>query len=499
MELLQDEAPVRRGVGNGFFVWSVVLLVMTGVCFASWIVSFYIVGHPESPRCYAILKKFKRVEAPKRFAVTEAPKGDFLSATKLIERYGKLGPVELARENELLMRHYLMNFRESGRRVAYVAGRFQVVQSFALGPADWFPSGAVAVTQSENLPQVLVEFVFPAAPENVQAIRETVTMGADISLQRSHDLWALVHVERRADGRMQFTVLPLPYGGWQLKNGQGNFTLRSPAELLQEHRIELNLAAGLPVVRDPRLTASLAEHKDFRRKALARAGDDQAALAGPELIRYEPQPPDVPDNPEVKGAEGAKVSPAPISSETVPAANVRKAQVARPLPTPAPAVPLPPRPIVRSKPASGLIGAQPPAAATPVPTPPPVAASLQPPPPLPKPAGGARTISTAEASGLVDRFSPSEPLLLGGDFVVTGVLGRRVALRTRESLRDPNADPARIGGNAALIVVEFPAGAAIPEKDATINRNAEQGFVIRDVIRGRNGQITIVANERAGD
>ncbi len=499
MELLQDEAPVRRGAGNGFFIWSVVLLLMTGICFASWIISFYIVGHPESPRCYAVLKKFKRVEPPKRFTVTEAPKGDFLSAAKLIERYGKFGPVELGRENELLMRHYLMNFRESGRRVPYVAGRFQVVQSFALGAADWFPSGAVAVTQSENLPQVLVEFLFPSAPENVQAIRETVTMGADISLQRSHDLWALVHVERRADGRMQFTVLPLPYGGWQLKNGQGNFTLRSPDELLREHGIELNLGAGLPIVRDPRLTASLAEHKDFRRRALARAGDDQAALAGPELVRYEPQPVETPDSAEVKGAEAVKAGAAPISSETIPAANVKRAQVARPLPTPAPAVPLPPRPIVRSKPVAGIIGAQPPATATPAPTPQPAVANVVPVAPTPKPSGSTRTISASEASGLVDRFAPSEPLLLGGDFVVTGVLGRRVALRTRESLRDPNADPARPGGNAALIVVEFPAGAAIPEKDATITRAAGQGFVIRDVIRGRNGQITIVVNERAGD
>ena len=89
--------------------------------------------------------------------------------------------------------------------------------------------------------------------------------------------------------------------------------------------------------------------------------------------------------------------------------------------------------------------------------------------------------------------------MLSGDFVVTGVLGRRVALRTSESLRDPNADPARPGSNAALIVVEYPADAAIPEKDAIFTREAQRGFVIRNVIRGRNGQITIVASERAGD
>lgn len=479
MPLLTDEKPARQSTGNGYFLWSVVLIVMTGLCFASWIGSFYVVAHPENPKCYRILKKFKRVEPPKRFEVVAAPKGEFITAAKLLERFGKLGKLELAQENALLMRNYVTNFRESGRRVPYVSGKFQVVQSFDLGRADWFPGGAVAVAQSENLPQVLVEFVFPAEPENVGAIRETVTMGADVTLQRSQDLWALIHVERHADGRMQFTVMPLPYGGWQLKNGQGSFTLQSPEELLRDHGMELNLAAGLPVVRDPRLSAALAEHKEFRRKALARAGDDQAALAGPELVRLDPAKAPDENAPDVR---------------PVPAPTPRPAHTARALPTPAPAVPLVPRAIVKSPPRPAIIGEQPEIAARPVSRPAPVVL-----PPVVVPPKQSRALSAAEASGLVDRFAANGPGALSGDFVVTGVLGTRVALRTRESLRDPNADPARAGSNAALIVVDFPAGTAIPEKGATFSRNAERGFVIRDVVRGRNGQITIVADERASE
>jgi hypothetical protein len=495
MPLLSDEKPVRLSTGNGYFLWAVVLIVMTGLCFFSWIGSFYVVSHPENPKCYRILKKFKRVDPPKRFPVTEAPKGEFLSAAKLLERFGKFGKLELANENALMLRNYLTNFRESGRRVPYVQGRFQVVQSFNLGEADWFPSGAAAVAQSEFSPQLLVEFVFPAAPENVAAIRETVTMGADITLQRSQDLWAIVHVERHADGRMQFTVLPLPYGGWQLKSGQGSFRLQSPEELLRDYKIELNLAAGLPVVRDPRLASALTEHREFRRKALALAGDDQAALAGPELVRFEPRVAEATDNASVKGGDDAKFPVEKTPSKAVPAANVRRAQMARPVPTPAPAVPLPPRPVVKSKP---IIGAQPTPTIEPAPVPqPPASAPTVVEAAVPK--IGGRALTTAEASGLVDHFPKNETALLGGDFVVTGVLGRRVALRTRESLRDPGADPGRPGTNAALIVVEYPAGVPIPEKDATFTRDASRGFVVQDVIRGRNGQITIVANELAGD
>ena len=497
MDLLTDEKPVRQSTGNGFFIWSVVLLLMTGVCFASWIGSFYVIAHPENPKCYRILKKFKRIEPPKRFPVTEAPKGEFLTASRLLDRYGKLGKLELARENALLLRNYLTNFRESGRLVHYVAGRFQVVQSFALERRDCFPSGAVAIAQSDSLPQMLVEFVFPAAPESVATIRESVAMGADISLQRSHDLWALVHVERHVDGRMQFTVVPLPYGGWQLKRGQGSFRLESPEELLRNRGIELNLNAGLPIVRDPRLSTELGRYKEFRRKVLARAGDDQAALAGPELVRFDP------DAAQSNSGDGKSSDPAtaqPAVSVSKPAtANPLQAKVPKPVPTPAPAVPPPPpKPKVISRPIAPLIGAMP--SATPAPAP---LKSPAPVAPAPVPSivqvKASRVISTAEASGLVDRYPTSEPALLAGDFVVTGVLGRRVALRTAESLRDPNADPTLPGNGAALIVVEYPVDAAIPPMDAAFTRDAERGFVIRDVIRGRDGQITIVVNERAAE
>ena len=97
---------------------------------------------------------------------------------------------------------------------------------------------------------------------------------------------------------------------------------------------------------------------------------------------------------------------------------------------------------------------------------------------------------------LVEKYGSEEPAVLSGDFVVTGVLGRRVALRTHESLRDAQADPRKPGNAAALVVVDFPEGTAPPAKDTTITRDSTHAFVIRDVIRGRNGQITIVAAER---
>ena len=486
MDLFHYEDKPVKNRGSVFFWWAVVLLLLTGACLASWIGSFYVVSHPEQPRCYRILKKLKRLDAPKGFPTTQAPRGDFLSATKLLERYGKLGPAELARDNAESLRAYLMNYRESKRRVTYVVGKYDVVQTFPLGATDLFPSGVAVVAQSLDLPQVLLESVFTAPSAMVPAIRSALPTGGDIPLQRSHDLFALIHVARLKDGRMQFTTVPIDYGAWQVKRGSGGFHLTSPEDLEKaDPKNTLNIAAGLPIVRGERLQQGVTAYVAFRRKTLANAKDDEVALAGPELVRFDPTRSETDDAVTPRVVRQPAQNPATITPPTP--APLRVA------PTPAPAVPLPPRPVVRGTPKPvtpptppALISAPAPAVvAEPIPTPVP-ASPLKP---------FRRVVSTSEASRMVENFSASESVLLSGDFVVTGVLGQRVALRTTESLRDASADPTQPGTSAALIVVDFPAGTTPPAKDATFTRDASRPFTVRDVIRGRNGQITIVAGE----
>lgn len=494
-----DDTPRK---GHGYFWWALALLLLTGACFASWLGSFYIVGHPEEPRCYRILKKAKRLDSPKRFYETaelpsgvkakaakeervKVPKGEFLTAKQALERFGKLGPVELANANTELLRAYLMNYRETRQHVFYLVGKFDSVETYPLTQSDFFPSGVALLAQSLDLPQVLLENLFIAPAKTVPAIRDALPIGGDITLERSRDLCALVHVERIAGGRMQFTTVPLLYAGWQVKNGRGSFSLKSPEELEKEDAaLGIKIEATLPVVRAERLQKGLDTYSDHRRKTLANAKDDEAALAGPELVRFEPargQPS------EVATALVAKLAaPTPAPAPTPPPPRhpplITAPPAARPIPTPAPAVPLVPRAIVRATPA-------------PVPTPAPIAVAVATPKP-PEPIRPARrAVSTSEASLLVETFAAAEPAVLSGDFVVTGIRGQRVALRTRESLRDPNADPTKPGTSAALIVVDYPEGVAPPPKDTILSRDATRGFAIRDVIRGKGEQITIVAAE----
>ena len=69
-----DDEPPSAGRDH-LFLWTVFILLLIGAAFACWLGSFYVFGHPEQPRSYAILKKLKKLDPPRRFEVTAAPAG----------------------------------------------------------------------------------------------------------------------------------------------------------------------------------------------------------------------------------------------------------------------------------------------------------------------------------------------------------------------------------------------------------------------------------------
>src|SRR3954466_11908450 len=105
----EDEESPSQGRDH-LFLWTVFILLLIGMAFACWLGIFYIFGHPGQPRSYAILKKLKKIEAPRRFEVTAAPPGEFLSPQRLFERYSKYSRLQLQEENAALMRNYIKNY-----------------------------------------------------------------------------------------------------------------------------------------------------------------------------------------------------------------------------------------------------------------------------------------------------------------------------------------------------------------------------------------------------
>ncbi len=487
-----DDGDEPKGRDN-LFLWTVFILLLIGLAFSCWLGSFYIFGHPERPGSYRFLKKIGKIEAPRRFEVTAAPQGEFLSAQRLFDRYGRMTRLELEEENALLMRAYIKNYRETKKLITYVTGRFLILDTYELKKSDLFPSGIVALAQAAEFPQVVIEHVYSASPRYVPALRTMLKTGLDMKIEKTNDLSALLHVERMADGHMQFTIVPLLYGTYALKQGVGTFSLEPPAEL--------NMDPGLPLIKKQVFDAGMKKFAEYRRThKLANVGpdaDNSDAPPSPELVRVDTvQPGSV--VPETGTMPAVRVAtPIPIAGKSTP-----RIAVATPAATPRIAV--------------AMLNTPPPRiAATPIPmdaTPPlkvsPSGVPLQPfnptveakrDPNMPTSGGSwrtyppgkapqARLVSPAEAGDLAERGELGERLYLRGDFRVTASTDNRAVLRDSSFKGDAVA-------GAARIIVEYPAGAIPPVESSVFVRDAARPFEIRDIRRGADGQVNIYVRE----
>jgi len=529
-----DEPYARPPERINYFAWTVAILLLIGFALAAWLGSFYIFNQPERPDSYRILQKLHKIEQPKRFELTAAPPGEFLNASELYERYIGMGAAELAKTNAELLRNYIRNFQQVRGLVPYVVGRFTIIAVRELGPNDVFPSGMAALTAAVDSGEVLMEHVYPAKPEAVRLMKQTLTVGLEVKLERTHDISAVIHAERLIDGRILVTAVPLLYGSYTVTRGLGTFRLEPP--------LSLNLMGGWPLFKSQE-RASIEQHlAEYRQKMSETQGGPipiPGASATPppaknELVRIEQArpvaplamtPPMVASNtkatPAPKGKKGKKQkleSPAPagIPAQAVVAQN-KLAPAGTPITvasalappsalnvpgaTPAPAVKAPdavPAPAAQTPPV---------AMATPVPVLP-----AQPAPPdssnvaLASNAGGGnwktfapgkmplgRLIATGDLNDVADHGLAGERIYLKGQFVVNFSEANKAVLRPRASLTSKVLHFG--GGSSTRIIVEFPRGYTPPAQGSVVNRDEMRPYEITEVRKQEDGQLNVFVRE----
>src|ERR1044072_5019678 len=122
-----------------------------------------------------------------------------------------MGAAEFAKTNAELARNYIRNFQQVRGLVPYVIGRFNIMQARELTPNDIFLSGMVALTNAVDHGELLMEHVYPADPQSLPLMKQTLVTGLEIKLEGTHHLTAVVHAERLSDGRILITAMPLLY------------------------------------------------------------------------------------------------------------------------------------------------------------------------------------------------------------------------------------------------------------------------------------------------
>lgn len=306
----------QRGGQDNLFGWTVFLILLAGFAALSWIGSFYIFGHPERSFSYAVLRSLGKIDAPKRFELTRAPRGQFIDANKLVERYGKMPAGKLQEENDRLLRNYLRNYERTKDLVPYVVGDFTVMGAFRLGPKNFFTDGVVALARSKENPSVLLELVFPSAEADAGQLERMLRMGLDLKLARTLDLSALINARVMPDGRLSLTAVPLLYGSYTSTDATGTLNLEPPADL--------KISAGLPILNQ----AAVEEAEQRYTAHVERTG---RPIHAPELMRVQRTEP-VKESAIPVARAVAVERPATPAAPAATAAPAREMPVARALP-----------------------------------------------------------------------------------------------------------------------------------------------------------------------
>src|SRR5436309_9464528 len=474
-----------------YFAWTVAILLLTGFALAAWLGSFYIFDQPERPDSYRILQRLHKIEPPKRFELTAAPAGEFLNPQQLYERYVEMGAAELARANAELARNYIRNYQQVRGLVPYVVGRYSIIATRELGPGDVFTSGVVALTTAIDNGELLMEHIYPAPPEALPLMKQTLTVGLEVKLERTHDISAVIHAERLADGRIVITAVPLLYGSYTVTRGLGTFRLEPP--------LSLNLVAGWPLFKAQERDTIEKREADRRQKIAIAQGSvpipGLSASATPppaqnELVRVEqarpveaptvaPAPPTQEAGKASRSRKGAKLakkqkleSPAPASTAAQPVvAQKSAAPTSTPFAVASAPTAAPSTPKAFASPAPTVAAAQP----TPIASPTPVPVLPAQPVPAETPGGAlasnagggswktfpagkmplGRLIGTGDLRAVVAHRLAGERAYLRGPLVVNLPDANRPVPRPSTTLTDKVLHLG--GGSSTRIIVEYPA------------------------------------------
>lgn len=478
---------------DNLFLWTVAIILLIGVAITCWLGSYYLFGHPEKPDSYHILKDLlHKLEPPKRFALTAAPPGNFLTPQKALELYSGMSRYDMERKNEELLRDYIRNYQNTKNLVPYMTGRYSILSSYELKSTDFMGVGLVALAQAAETPQVVIEHLYPATPQTLPVLEQMLRTGLDIKLEKSLDLSAIIHVARTPDGRLQFTVVPLLYGSYALKQGSGSFSLEPPPQL--------NPGAGLPVVRGQLYEDALKNYLAYSRKYGIPAGPTSSipvaqAAAQSTIVQVETPAPSATPSPTPVATTIAQATPQPTPSPTPAPTPTATPALAQATPTPAPSPTATPTPVAVTS-GTAKVALKPFLVSAPTPTPGvSTGGSWHTYAPGRMPRG--RLVSLSEANELADRGTSGERLYLHGNFVVSASTDSRAVLRASSSLS--SALSAVTSSPPPRVVVEYPAGSQAPAKSKTVSRDEQRPFEVTNVRRESNGQITIFAREITTD
>lgn len=225
----------RKAEDNGLFFWTVLITILTGLTAFSWIFCMYVFHQPEKAFNYSILTRCKKIKPLIDYDPSNAPRGKFHTAKDLFAAYHGFTPRELREVSSLLRRRYVLNFRGVDS-VAYVQGPFRLSEIKNLTPKDIFPAGLALRGQSENYPNIEIEYLIPAS--KLPAVHYDLEVNQILEIGTSSTCAAVVNVAQVNEDRLLVTAVPIVYGTHETA---------ARTEIVMDAPKTLNLYGPLPV------------------------------------------------------------------------------------------------------------------------------------------------------------------------------------------------------------------------------------------------------------
>lgn len=238
-------ATTDRQGDKTLFWWIIVITLLLGLAIASWFMSIYIFSYPERPWNYNFLRQVKKV-APLTAWKVEAgtdesvPSGKFLGPREVFQEFDRLSDEKLKAKSDLLKRSYITNYSSQDERPAYIKGKFRIYHVRPLTTDDIFTQGLIVRAQAldlvesreEEFPNTIIEFVFPTNGPAQAAFNVNDVLAIDMTAKERRSYASIINIERVAEQKLLFTVVPLLYGTYNVNKDENLQLALSPPKLL---------------------------------------------------------------------------------------------------------------------------------------------------------------------------------------------------------------------------------------------------------------------------
>jgi hypothetical protein len=271
---LPSVTPQRANIHgvDGIFTWTIFIFLLMGFALFCWMGSFYIFGHPEKAGNYRLLMRLHKLEEPQRFALTEAPRGEFLKPQQLLERFAPLTQREIKRFNDQLLANFLRNYHQTHDLTPYVTQTYRVLATFPLNKKHFLYPGVCSLLQSVDQPEIFLEQLFSTASDDTSSLEQTLTSGQEIKFEKPLDLSAILYIEKLPEERLKLTTISLLYGSYgPASSGPILFSLTPPNHL--------NLESGLPLLSPQDFRAAEEQYQAYlKQSGFSNSGELKSAL-----------------------------------------------------------------------------------------------------------------------------------------------------------------------------------------------------------------------------